>query len=957
MASDNQIPVFSFKYWEIDLARRELRAQGRAVPLGSRAFETIEVLVQSAGALVAKNELIKRVWPNAIVEENTLLVHVSAIRKALGPDRDLLKTISGRGYCLLGTWTRHQGPVSTEPNGTEQLVSPPIRPFVTNAPAPVAPLIGRTAELQELHDLLSAHRAITLTGPGGIGKTKLALATTHSLSSTFGGDVWWVELASLSNARLVSSAVSRALELKIENEEISAQAVAYAIGGKKALLVLDNCEHVIGGAAEIAEAIIRICPNASILASSREALGIEGEHVFHVPPLDVPDQHEKEPEVVLGHSAVQLFVTRAKELVSEFHPRPEDLPAISGICRRLDGIPLAIEFAAARAVTLGLSHVAARLDDLFELLTNGRRTALPRHQTLRATLDWSHDLLPSVERRLLRRLAVFSGGFTVEGALAVMDEGRQEELTILSLISNLVSKSLAVLDGSVPGGRWHLLDTVRAYALEKLNQSGEAGVTARRQAMFFRDLFSAITLGDQSPIGADDIARYVREIDNVRAALDWAFSPAGDEVIGIVLTAAHVPLWLHLSLLVESCQRAEHALAILKANTSLEIPLRTKVQLALVVAEVGSTLGWIDFEILREALTLAERSADTDGELLALWSIWSRYYYRGAWRAARPVAERFAHVASHSGNPATILMSERLMGTTMHYIGDQKVARLHLEHMLDNYDASADQVDPIRFHHDQSIVSRAILARVLCLQGHFDQARRTVDISMKQALAKQHTLSQRYTIGWSVIPIALMTGDLASAEHALEMFDDISEALQPYWKFTVQGLRGIWLIKRGDLAPGSELLATVLESFANQGWDMCFPEMVGCLAEGLAGLGRTTEALTTIDDALDRVERGGERWCEPDLLRIKGDVLALLTPTRDAKAAEEHFLRSISIAREQDARLWELQAATSLARLWAESGRAHCARQALAPVYDKFTEGSTTVPVRSAGMLLDSLPV
>jgi predicted ATPase len=319
--------------------------------------------------------------------------------------------------------------------------------------------------------------------------------------------------------------------------EISPGSVARAIGGKKLLLVLDNCEHVIDATAKLAEAIVRTCPHAYVFATSREVLRIEGEHVYRVPPLDVPPQHEEESGGILGHSAVQLFIARARASDSAFSPCRANLRAIAAICRRLDGIPLAIEFAAARAAVLGSELVLSRLDERFGLLAGGPRTALPRHQTLRAALDWSYDLLPEPERCLLRRLGIFAAGFTLEAANAVMSDQGYTATVLLEQIANLAAKSLVTLDGSTPTGRWRLLETIRAYALEILAESGETEQIARRCAEYFRDLVQPVMHGSQVLPTAEDMARYGREIDNVRAALDWSFSPVGDAAIGVVLTA------------------------------------------------------------------------------------------------------------------------------------------------------------------------------------------------------------------------------------------------------------------------------------------------------------------------------------------------------------------------------------------------------------------------------------
>ena len=323
-------------------------------------------------------------------------------------------------------------------------------------------------------------------------------------------------------------------------DDITAETVARAVGGQHILLVLDNCEHVIDAVASLAEMLVRQCPRVTILATSREVCRIQGESVYRVPPLEVPASNQVDADQILGHSAPELFMARAREFGSDVSSHAENLPTIAAICRHLDGIPLAIEFAAARAATLGIAQVATGLRDRFALLISGRRTALPRHRTLRATLDWSYELLPDVERLLLRRLAVFSGGFSLPAAVAVTNRGEASEASaseasIVDGVTNLVAKSLVTSEITGEAGYFRLLETTRAYAIAKLTESGEIQEFSRRHAEYYRTLLEGIDSEWRAG------PTHLSDIDNVRAALEWSFGVNGDLEIGVGLAAAAVP--------------------------------------------------------------------------------------------------------------------------------------------------------------------------------------------------------------------------------------------------------------------------------------------------------------------------------------------------------------------------------------------------------------------------------
>jgi predicted ATPase/DNA-binding winged helix-turn-helix (wHTH) protein len=943
--------VYELGEWEVDLARRELRARGVPVPIGGRTFEIIEVLVQSAGELVTKSELSARVWPGVFVEDNTLQFHISVIRKALGSDRGILKTVSGRGYRLLGAWTSRQESKSSDDSIDLEPMRSPAGPFQTNLPAAASELIGRADAVQNLHGLLSAYRVVTLTGPGGIGKTRLALEVARGLFPSFHGDVRLVELVSLSDPGLVPTAVTGILGLKLGGDEISAESVARAIGAERLLLVLDNCEHVIDAAAKLAETVVRMCPRTTILATSREILKIEGEYVYRVPPLDVPPQFE-EPDNILGHSAVQLFIATTRALCWDFSPNGENLPAIAAICRHLDGIPLAIDLAATRVATLGLQQVAAGLDDRLGTLTGGRRTALPRHQTLRATLDWSYELLPESERLVMRRLAVFVGDFTAEPVSSVAGGGEIAASEVICSLANLVTKSLVTLEAGSVIAHYRLHETTRAYALEKLAESGEFDQVARRHANYYRDLFDGAEVELETLPAPAWLARYGHQIGQVRAALDWAFSPTGAAEVGVALTVAAVPLWVHLSLTEECRGRVERALS----GPAESRDARRNMQLyAALGAALFLTRGSCPEMVaaFKSAFEIAESLDDTDYRLRALWGSFMENITNFRYRAALAVAEKFCAHAAKSADPANALIGDRLVGVALLALGDLEGARRHIERMLGRYVARTSHI--IRFQFDQQLLAYSYRCRILWLQGFADQALRSVESHLVAARASDHPYSLFSGLLQTACPIALLVGNLTLAERHIKALMDLSarHAVE-LWTLGGRCFGGVLLIKRGNIGAGLELLRTAFARVPPGAFTLFYTPILAEIAEALGCDGKAAEGLSIIDEALARSDSNEERWCVAELLRIKGELILREGAPRAAPAAEEHFLRSIDWARRQGALSWELRTSTSLAHLQHDQGRTAEARSLLQPVYDRFSEGFETADLKTAKAYLSS---
>jgi predicted ATPase len=687
-------------------------------------------------------------------------------------------------------------------------------------------------------------------------------------------------------------------------------------------------------------------------------LRIDGEYAYRVTPLEVPSPLHDEPANIRNSSAVQLFVEKTKTLDSQFSPRDDSMTTIAAICRQLDGIPLAIEFAASRAATIGLRQVAARLADRFGLLIQGRRTALPRHQTLRAALDWSYDLLSEPERHLLRQLAVFPAGFTLDAVASVVGGIASPEPAAIDGVGSLVAKSLVTVDGAPSTGRWRLLETIRAYALEKLEESGERQNAARRHAEFVRKRIASAELGSRMQIGNAEMAELAGEIDNVRSALDWAFSPDGDARIAAALTAAYVTVWLHLGSLIECRNRVELVLEGTAAELELSDALRMHLHLGLGIA-LFFTIGPAERTklVLRQALEAATRLDDVIGQLRTLWVLWGLHLNIGECNAALSAAEQFSTVARRSRDPTFILYGDRLMGNALCYSGDQAKAREWLQRVLETPAAPTDRLDSIMLVHDLRLAVRVMLARVLWLQGFSHQARDMALACLKEAQAAGHGFSIYETLRIAVCPISLATGELAAAERYVAMMIDLATSSNvSFWIFAGRCLQAKLLVRRGESETGAAQVRLALQACDDSGWTICYPEYQGALAEALSVMGQSTEALTVVEDALARAEHSGERWFVSELLRMKGELLFRNSGPTAAESAEKYFAEAIQVARQQGALCWELRGGLSLARLKLAQGQPELARRALLPIYQRFTEGLDTADLRAARTVLDSLP-
>jgi predicted ATPase/DNA-binding winged helix-turn-helix (wHTH) protein len=504
-------------------AERRLLVCGQPAKIGARAFDLLLVLLSARDRVVSKNELLERVWPGVVVEENNLSVHVSQLRKVCGPRS--VATIPGRGYQFTAPQADTNGAVPRVLPGTVAFdTEPPSMPVLHgNLPAQLPQLIGREVELAEVREMLSNHRWVTISGAGGMGKTRLAEAAGKELAALV--PVWIVELASVNDPRLVPNAVAQTLGANIVDTERPVDAIISALHGPATLLILDNCEHLVAAVSDLCRRLLGELPLLRVLITSQELLRNSEEAVYKLGPLTLPDSCDTIGATRAG--AVQLLNVRVQALVRHFAITPENVGDAIVICQQLDGLPLAVELAAGRVPMLGLAGVRDGLGELFRLLTGDSRLRLRRHQTLRAALDWSYQLLLPQERALLRRLGVFSGTFSIEGVRHIASDIYADDWGALETLSSLIDKSMVQVKG-IDRPRYLMLETTRAYALEQLAQREETEDALARHADATRHVCAlAKRMRDTQAIWS--------EITNIRAAFDWGIRhDAGELAVALV---------------------------------------------------------------------------------------------------------------------------------------------------------------------------------------------------------------------------------------------------------------------------------------------------------------------------------------------------------------------------------------------------------------------------------------
>ncbi|UUT14832.1 helix-turn-helix transcriptional regulator [Pseudomonas zeae] len=925
--------------------------------LGRRAMDILLILLAHAGEVVSKQQLMAGVWPDSVVEDINLRVHMAALRKALGDGQAgqrYIITVAQRGYSFVAPvlpQSMEERPVG-DAGGRHNL---PLRR---------TRMLGRQALVDSLMTQLPRQRCITLVGPGGIGKTTVALRVAEQLIGHYRDGIRLVDLAPLNDPRLICSHLAALLDLALPEGDPLA-ALVNGLQQRQMLLLLDNCEHLIDAVAMLSESILRGAPKVHILATSRESLRAEGEFVQRLDSLEYPLMNATlNRQQALDYSALQLFIERATAAQESFELSDAQLPQAIEICHRLDGIPLALELAAAQVAELGLEGLLSQLQGRLPPLAAGNQSSLERHLTLRATLDWSFNLLDRCEQTCLRRLSVFCGGFTLESAAAVIVGQQIDPGVVCVSITQLVAKSLLSVEVGDEEVFYRLLDTTRRYALEKLEHAAECEETRERHAERCLALMQQAQSDWEMTPTALWIERYARGLEDLRAALDWSLNGVGPGSLGIRLTAASAPLWQELSLLKEYGGYVRRALSLIDELGEPCPRLKISLKLALGSACYHTWGGTPEtIQAFVEARQLALEHDDVAGQLRAVSGHLAVNLSCGHYRMALAQSEHFDRLGVH-GDPLLSLSTHRLRVLALHYAGDQPQARTHAEQVLQRM-AHSGHVN--RFTHgfgvqyDQSVASLTVLARVLWMQGLPEQAWHSARLALDIAVQIDHGTSICYTLALASCLIAHYNGDQQNARALLQLLLEQSQK-------------------------HSVLLFNTWARHYAQVIDTQTSTPVPKDSSGLIREIMVTLDDRFVDDALfERALRGDAGWSTAEILRARAAALLKDDPdcldgalreqarshrdfgcTRNPceselareealKEAEALLQQSLTIARSQGALAWELRSATSLAQLWQRQSRSQEALDLLTPIYQRFTEGYATPDLRKVRLLIDDL--
>ncbi|CAM3606883.1 OmpR/PhoB-type domain-containing protein [Bordetella sputigena] len=869
---------------------RLLLKDGVRLDVGERALDVLAQLLGTPGQLVSKDALLSRIWPRGVIEENSLQAQVSSLRRVLGEDRDLIATEFGRGYRFTGSVRSHRA--ATASIGEHQAR--------VDLPRPRSPLIGRIDELLELNRLLATQTLCTLIGPAGIGKTRLAIEAASESSAGFPDGVYFVDLSQVGSAASVSPAISSALAGLVGTDTRSAS------HPERALLVVDNCEHLASACAAVIERLLQCDSRLTVLLTSQARLGLDGEQAYRLRPLALPP-HSISAQDARDYSAVELFVRRIISADYHFALTENNVGQVTALCRALDGVPLALEIAAARVPSLGLAAVTEDLARSAGLLTAQKHRSAGRHRTLGDALTWSYRLLDPVEQTVFQELAIFPGDFTLTAAEDIVCAKPEGSPRLVDVLSSLVEKSLITLQTGTQPVRYRYLAMLRAYALEQL--ADRAAAMAEKHARHVEQLVAQARRDWMSLPTTQWRRQYEHHIDDIRSALAWSFADDRRRDRGLRILADSAPFWIQLSLHDECRQRITNVLE------EAPVPSIGANREMMLQAALATSLTWsrgpvpANGQAWTRAADLALQLDDIETQLQAHYGLWLFHLRSGRYARALEHGENMAAVALEHRDHAALLTARRLTGTARHFLGNHTEALAEIESMLDGYARDERHGSHFRFGLDQRVAGWAFLARILWLTGNTTKARRAGQIAIDEAMALDHACTLCCALAEGSCTLAALSGDVEEVARVSKQLNQLAgNHGLAFW-----GLYGsafaLWAQVFQDPHAVSALeLRSALETLQACGFDPAYSVFLCDYANAMIEQGDTQEAARLIDTRLAADAAAGQLWNAAELLRIKSLTFADKPRPRAQKSAI--LRRALALARAQNAKAWESRLAS-----------------------------------------------
>jgi predicted ATPase/DNA-binding winged helix-turn-helix (wHTH) protein len=951
--------AFSFGPFHLHPGERSLRKEGAVVSLGSRAFDMLVAMVEHDGKVLTPVELMAMAWPGLVVEESNVRVQLAKLRRTLGCGRDgdrYIANVAGRGYCFVAP-VRRLGSAETVPTGPSEPAEAPevSRPAGgaqavgtrSTFPLPLDGAIGREECVTELVRVAMEGRLTTVVGAAGAGKTTLAVLVAHAMN-TFDGAMFFVDLSIVDREDLVVEALASAVGYMPSGDDLLS-GLLEVLSARRTLVVLDNCEHVIAAAASLCQRVVQGTSNVSILTTSREALRVKEEFVYLLRPLAFPPRTEQlTASQAMVWPAIKLFMERAKEGGARGSLSDDEARTVATLCRRLDGNPHAIGLVASRVGTYGIQGVADLFAGQFALHWRGRRDDNPRHQTVEALVDWSHNLLPELERQVLYRLSVFSGAFPIEAAVAVIADDAIDAFQVREAVGDLVDKSLVAVSVENGEPQVRLLETTRAYATARLARVLHGDQFARRHALYYAEQLRRYW-EDQMTSRAGGDNRRALDVGNIRTAIEWAFSAGGDPALASTMWCMAAPHFLELGLVREcrrTCERAINELPEQFRSTQSELRV---LDLTAITYFAGADYDAMK-QVLERGLTLSRELADTGAMFHFLAGLHLKMITNGEFQSSLLVCEQYASAARSSGGKAEAAIAGWMAGSSKHYAGDLVGADADFAASV-RLVAQEHALRPLHyFEVMEEIIASINTARVKWALGMPTQALQLALEVIRAGHALPGSLAMRVTLCFHIL---LSHGLYEMARALIVDLENLSIDYNTSVRRQVLNVvKGFLASHLGQNEAAIDHLEQCVAMLPPPKMSVVRTDALQALAHAQRASGKAKEALDSINEAIDLSAQTMGKYTFPDLLRTKAEILMDL-PGVEPSEVEAVLREAKACAREQGALTWEIRIAGTAARFRASQGKQD-GRETLERVYARFTEGFDTVDLLAAAQVLRS---